>query len=182
MRYSSIELQPGETIIDHIQRSRFTMAPGVISGAILILADFFFLAWLFHHGTIGKILFLLAALLGIFVFVRAIVLWKKNILFITSERVIHLDRRGLFEKIVAEATYDKIQDVRFVIKGIIPTLTQTGTIVIQTAGSGDDLSIPSVFRPMRVQSLIRDQQQAHGPRSAPPVPVKNGNVLDVRRP
>ena len=42
MRYSSIELQPGETIIDQIQRSKFTMAPGVLSGTILILADFFF--------------------------------------------------------------------------------------------------------------------------------------------
>ena len=181
MRYSSIELQPGETIIDHVQRSRMTMAPGILIGGLLILLDFFFLTWLLRHDAWGKGLFLAALIVGAFILVRAIVLWKKNILYITSERVIHLNRRGLFEKIVAEATYDKIQDVRFIIKGILPTLTQTGTIVIQTAGSGEDLAVPHVFRPMRVQSIIRDQQQAHAPRPTPPAAPNRGNTIDIRR-
>jgi uncharacterized membrane protein YdbT with pleckstrin-like domain len=53
---------------------------------------------------------------------------------ITSERIIDVEQKGLFNRHVAEIPLQHVQDVTLEVKGIIETFLKFGTIRIQTAG------------------------------------------------
>ncbi len=156
--YLSKQLQPGEDLVQVVRRHPATMTPSVGGGALLILLDFFFIAWWFRHHQWGAIGFVVMAVVGILLIIRGVYLWSHNVLAVTTKRVIDIDQRGLFERNVAETTYEKIQDVRYTIRGLWPTLLHFGTIVVQTAGTTTNLELNAVQHPVELQRLISDLQ------------------------
>ncbi|MBU1075275.1 PH domain-containing protein, partial [Patescibacteria group bacterium] len=82
-----------------------------------------------------------------------------NAFMITNKRIIDFDQKGLFDKTVSVATYDKIQDISFKKKGVFSTVFNYGTIVIQTAGTNANLEIRSVFEPEKIQDVIMEIQR-----------------------
>lgn len=157
--YLSKQLQVGEDVVHIVRRHPATMVPSVGVGALLVILDFFLIAWWFQHGRWGSIGFMGVLVIAIWCGIRGMYLWSNNILAITTQRVIDIDQRGVFERHVAEATYDKIQDVRYTIRGLWPTIFRFGTVVLQTAGSTTNLELNAVRRPMDVQQLITEQQR-----------------------
>lgn len=156
--YLSKQLQTGEDVVQVIRRHPATMFPAVGGGAMIVLVDFFFIAWWFKHQW-GGIAFIIMVLLGILCIIRGVYIWSHNILAITNKRVIDIDQRGFFERNVSETTYDKVQDVRYTIRGFWPTILRFGTIVVQTAGTTTNLELDAVQHPVDVQRLITDLQQ-----------------------
>ena len=175
--YSSIELQPNESILQEVRRARMTLTPGVMFGSLVVLMNFFLLAWWFQHDPFGPLAFALVLGLGAFIILRSVVLWRKNILLITNQRVIYYQQRGLFDQIATEVGYEKIQDIRYSIKGIVQTMYKIGTITLQTAGSTNVISADFLPQPMQVQRLIADQQRRAVGHS--PLPMQRRSVLDL---
>lgn len=157
--YLSKQLQSGEEVVQVIKRHPITLVPALGFGAILILIDFFLVAWWFQHRQWGVYGFFGLAAIGLGAMIRSWYIWSHNMLAITTKRVIDIDQRGFFERNVAETTYAKIEDVRYTIRGLWPTLFRFGTIVVQTAGSTTNLELEGVRRPMDVQQLITDLQR-----------------------
>lgn len=157
--YLSKQLQPGEEVIRIVRRHKITMSSGVGLGSVLILTDFFLIAWWFQHRSWGGLAFTLMAMLAIWIIIRSVYLWQHNVLAITNRRIIDIDQRGWFERNVAEAPIEKIQDVRYTIRGLWPTIFRFGTIVIQTAGSETNLELEAVQHPVELQQLILDLQR-----------------------
>lgn len=176
--YSSIELQPNESVLQEIRRARMTLSPGLMAGSFIVLANFFLLAWWFQHDPWGPLVFAMVLVLGALVLVRTIVLWRRNMLVITNQRVIYFQQSGLFEHTATEVGYDKIQDIRYTIKGIIHTMYHIGTITLQTAGLTNVISADRLEHPMQVQRLIAEQQRRFTQQR--PAPVAQRNVLDIR--
>lgn len=163
--YLSKQLQNGEDVVQVVRRHPATMFPSVGSGGILILLDFFFIAWWFRHQQWGALGFVLLLVIGLMMIVRGLYLWSHNVLAVTNKRVIDIDQRGLFERNVAETSFDKIQDVRYTIRGFWPTIFRFGTLVVQTAGSTTNLELDAVQHPVELQRLITDlQHQAQSDR------------------
>lgn len=154
------------------------MSSGLGLGGLLVLLDFFLVAWWFRHGQAGRTAFFVFAVIGILMIARSVVLWRRTTLYITSARVVHIFQRGLFDRVAAEAPYDRIQDIRCNIKGLWSTMFSLGTLVVQT-GSNTDVTVPNLRHPMRIQRLIADQQHQASTSSA--VPSTGGRVVDVRR-
>jgi membrane protein YdbS with pleckstrin-like domain len=175
--YSSIELQPHESVLQEVRRARMTLTPGVTFGAFVVLANFFLLAWWFQHDPWGPLAFAAVLGLGAFIILRAVVLWRKNILVITNQRVIYFQQRGLFDQIAIEVGYEKIQDIRYSIQGIVQTMYKIGTITLQTAGSTNVLSADFLPQPMRIQRIIADQQRKATGHGLPLQPRRS--VLDL---
>jgi len=174
--YLSKQLQTGEDVVQIVRRHPATMFPMVGGGAAVILLDFFFIAWWFKHQW-GAIAFSVMALLGILFIIRGVYIWSNNILAVTNKRVIDIDQRGFFERNVAETTYDKVQDVRYTIRGFWPTILRFGTIVVQTAGSTTNLELDAVQRPVDLQRLITDLQ--HQSQMKPNQDVSASELLGV---
>lgn len=161
--YLSKHLQPGETVITTVRRIGLTAVPGLLGSGLLLIANFFLLAWWFQWrgwGGLGFTLVLLAALLWA---ARTIYLWRLNLLVVTSQRIIDVDQRGWFSRSVTEAPYAKIQDVRYTVRGFWQTIFHFGSVIIQTASSETNLELTGIADPVGLQHLITDIQQRAGP-------------------
>lgn len=143
-----------EEVLAVIKRSPVvSFLPAFIS-AVLIIAPFFFLYLLLKWGTIGGLIFALSLLAGFFLVFRTLWLHNLNAFIITKERIIDVDQKGVFHKVVSEAAFSKIQDVSYSVKGVFATIFQFGKIIIQTAGSSVNLELGGVKHPQKVQDLL----------------------------
>lgn len=128
----------------------------IFFGVILIILPFFLIVPLFKWEILGMIIFGLLLMAGLILLIRAIILIYFNCFIITNQRVIDWDQRGLFDRVISEADYNKIQDISFRIKGMLGTMLSFGTIQIQTAGTAPVLELKFVRRPQKIQALITD--------------------------
>lgn len=156
------QLHEKEEIVRIVRRAGITLLPSIGSGAVLILLDFFLIAWWFQFRTWGPIGFTLVLVLAVGLGLRGWYIWAMNILAITNQRVIDMNQYGLFQRTVAEATYDKIQDVRYTVKGVWQTIFKFGSIEIQTAGTAATLQLNNISEPFVIQQEIMTIQRQLG--------------------
>lgn len=143
-----------EDVISVVRKYPLVFFWPIVFSAIFIIAPFFFLVPLWQWGKWGVLIFFVSLGAGIFLAIRLSFIYALNVFIITSERIIDIDQSGFFSKTVSETTYDKIQDVSYVIKGIGQTLLRYGNVIIQTAGQQVNLELTSVKHPEKVQQLI----------------------------
>ncbi len=157
--YLTRQLKTGEAIVQIVRRHPATMIPAVGGGGLVAVIDFFLLAWWFRHHGWGALGFIAMLVISAWLVIRGIYLWRHNAMAVTNQRVIDIDQRGFFERHVAEATYDKIQDVRYTIRGLWPTIFRFGQIEMQTAGNSTNLEMDAISKPMEFQQLVTDLQR-----------------------
>lgn len=172
--YLSTQLQPGERLLGTARRHPILLFPAIALGTLLVVADFFLIAWWFRYGLYGAIGFGLVMAIAILIIGRAAFVWRMNVFAVTSRRVIDIDQHGFFERNVSEAAHEKIQDVRYSIKGLWATMFQFGTVTVQTAGSSVTIDADGIHHPVDLQRQITDAQQHAVARPSTP-------VLDVKR-
>lgn len=166
--YLSTHLKDGERLVRVVRQHPAVLLPGVFGGGGLILLDFFLLAWWFRHHGWGVIGFTLVLVVAGTWLARSLYLWRRNLLLITTNRVIDLDQRGFFERRVVETTFDKIQDIRYAMRGLWSTFFHFGTISLYTAGATEPLDLSYVVRPAELHQQLSDlQQQRRGTGSGP---------------
>ena len=158
----SKQLHEKEEIVRVVRRAGITLVPSIGFGAFLILLDFFLIAWWFQFRTWGPVGFTAVLVLAFGLGARGWYIWSKNILAITNQRVIDMNQHGMFQRTVAETTYDKIQDVRYTIKGVWQTMFRFGAIVIQTAGNATTLELTNIKNPLEIQQEIMTIQRQLG--------------------
>jgi hypothetical protein len=149
-------LKDDERLVRVIRSFPLTFFWSGLFSLVFLLLPFFIMIPLFDIGIFGLILFGLILFIGLVLSIRTIVIAYFNCLIVTERRVIDWDQRGLFEKVISEADYDKIQDISYRVKGVFGTMLQFGTIQIQTAGSAPVLELKRVHRPQKMQALISD--------------------------
>ncbi|MFH1171086.1 MAG: PH domain-containing protein, partial [bacterium] len=67
-------------------------------------------------------------------FLHAWVDYYLDIWILSTKRIVNIEQRGLFSRVVSELLLDKVQDVTVEVHGVIPTMLHYGDIMIQTAG------------------------------------------------
>jgi membrane protein YdbS with pleckstrin-like domain len=149
-----INPKAGEEMMAVVRHFGLTFWPQILAVALLIILPFFFIFPLFKWGYWGVGLFLFLIFLGVLYAVRTFVVWYYNAFVITNLRIVDIDQRGFFERIVSEAPYEKIQDVSYRRKGIWQTIFRYGNVRIQMSGTDSGLEIKNVRGPERVQELI----------------------------
>jgi len=160
-------LKPGERLVRIIRRDPLAhLGAGLLAG-VLLLGDFFLLAFLLQYRAIGLIAFLVVFFAGGVLIARIILEWKLNTLLVTSERIIHVSQRGLFLRTVTEAMHQNVTDVRFSVRGVLQTLIGLGSVEVQTAGEGENLKLEGVRHPQAVQALITSTLRTSKHRAIP---------------
>lgn len=96
--------------------------------AVVILLPFFLLYPLLQWPKYGPIAFVILLVVGISMSVRWWCRWYGTVLVLTNRRIIDCDQRGLFDRILTAASFDRITDIHFRRKGICPTVFGYGTI------------------------------------------------------
>ncbi len=167
-KYLSKNLKDGETPVRIIRRYPVKLVLALTAGALCALTDMFFFVPLVQFGTWGMLGFLLVLVLAALGMYRAWFIWSMNALVVTDLRIIDIDQRGFFHRVVSETTFSKIQDVSYAVRGLWATLFGFGTVTIQTAGTQAKIEIDTIRNPAKVQELLTNlQEQGSGRLDSP---------------
>lgn len=155
----SIQLKVGEEVLEVVHEDLWPRAPGFLLYVFWFVAPFFFLFPLFREGLIGVVVFFALCGTALLFGYRAYRRWSGTVLVLTDRRVVDVDQRGLFDRVVSETPYTRIDDVTYHVKGFWPTLLRFGDIRIHVAGTAADIGAARVPHPARVHDLINDLRQ-----------------------
>lgn len=167
----SIQLKPEEEVLEVVHEDVVPHLPRFLLLFLWFVIPFFFLFPLFRQGAVGVVIFF--ALVGsalVFSF-RDYLRWSNTMLVITDRRIIDVERRAFFERVVSEIPYARVDDVTYRVKGLVPTLFRYGDVRVHAAGSGADIEFRRVARPSRVHDLIHDLRDAPASRAERSVPT-----------
>ncbi|MCA9362023.1 PH domain-containing protein [Candidatus Kaiserbacteria bacterium] len=150
MLYERIQLEPTEKILKVVRKHWFVIITELFGTFIMLLFPFFilFLVALFPpellHSevlTIGDYTTLLTfgiAAWSVLTLMAGFATWTHYYLdlwIITDRRIIVVDQIHFFNRNVSIFRLERLQDIEFYIRGVIPTLLNFGTLQAQTAGA-----------------------------------------------
>ncbi len=138
-----LKLNPEEKILLVIRKHWFIMVRTVVLFGVFLLLPPLILTFLPYLTEILNIdiaeplINFILALYIMLLLVLLFLLWMDYYLdmwIITTERIIDVEQKGLFNRHMGEIPLQHVQDVTIEVKGIIETFLKFGTIRIQTAG------------------------------------------------
>lgn len=149
-----ITLRENEKLLRTVRRSRSVL----LNAAVLpVLA--FALVWVLKgpfqfsfFGYLWQAVAALAVLSALYVAVKALI-WNRNALLITNQRVVHYAQEGLFSARMREALLGDITDVVVRKKGLSALFGDRGTLILTTVGK-QRVSFPDVNAPDAIVELI----------------------------
>lgn len=84
--------------------------------------------------------------------------WFFNVYIITDERIIDVDFHNLIYREISDTKTDKIQDVTYKMGGVLGTIFNYGTLVVQTAGTNPNFEFEAVPNPSLVAKILQVQR------------------------
>lgn len=172
------ELEPGEKIMKSVRRHPFVIVLPAIGFSLLgifpltlplilaatgsgttqaadALAQIITLANPWVRFAIG--LWWLALWMGI---LNAFTRYYLTVWIITNTRIVDIHQDGLFNRRVSSTLLARVQDVTTDVNGFFNTMLGFGTLLVQTAGSMDELKMESIIGPEHLRDFIMNEVAA----------------------
>jgi len=170
MLFEKIQLDPDERVLAMVRKHWFVIVAELFGVFVLVLLPFVgLLALAVFQGSFAALNFdplqhanligfgvaawLLFSLLGGFT------IWTHYFLdlwVVTDRRIILVDQVHFFSRNVSVFRLERMQDIEFKIKGIIPTLLNFGTLKAQTAGAHEsNFNSTGLPDPRGLQAIIQ---------------------------
>ncbi|MEK7643974.1 MAG: PH domain-containing protein [Patescibacteria group bacterium] len=162
MHLSHFVRQKSYEHVEHmLRRHPITFIPTVLLFVVLMLvpvAVYIMTDSLFPELLSGSVSFPILVLFGSFYYLSIYLFFYAHFVdyyldlwIITNDRVIDIDQRGLFNRVITELDLFRIQDVTTVVKGFFPTVFKYGNIILTTASSTNSIIIENVPHPDTVR-------------------------------
>jgi len=155
---------PGEKIVKVLRRDLFVLFFKILFFIVLFILPLFVLfitIQMFPDVLEGQVTRPIIILLGssyyLFIwlfFFFSFIDYYLDIWIITNERIIDVQQKGFFSRVIAEQRLYRIQDVTSEVNGLFPTVFKYGEIYIQTAGAKQRFLFDQVPHPNRVRNII----------------------------
>lgn len=174
--YQLFTQNPGEKVEFSLRRHPIVFIGPTLVFLFLAIAPFIARAIFLQGGSLnvgnplaeaGLKLFIAIYYLGIWIFFFSeFTDYYLDIDIVTNDRIIDIVQKGLFGRSVAELDLTRVQDVESEIKGIIPTLLDFGTVVVQTAAEKENFRFEQVPHPHKVRQRILEMAALDRKREA----------------
>ncbi|WKZ29089.1 MAG: PH domain-containing protein [Patescibacteria group bacterium] len=151
-------LRDEETLLSVVRRAPVTMVLPLGLAALLLFAPVVLLVPLLRLGWYGQAVIAVSLVAAIAIGLRAVLNRQASFLAVTDQRIILVRQYGTFDRHVTELPYSRIQRVSYRVKGFYATLFRYGSLVVESAGGDDPLTVELVPYPARVQDLINQLQ------------------------
>mgnify|MGYP001597818222 FL=1 len=145
-----------------LHRHWIVIGSKILVGLILILLPLFALPYFpAASALLGASQIILWFCFVIYLMAVAVILfifwidYYLDVWIITSERIVDINQRGLFNREVSEFMLDKVQDITVEIPNMLATMLKFGNIIIQTAGE-NSFSIKQIPNVYEAKNLILD--------------------------
>jgi membrane protein YdbS with pleckstrin-like domain len=153
LSYFKQELNEGEELITILRKHRITLSWFFLKIIIVFVLAMIFFRFAPNEKWSAQV-FLIWIFLGFIYSFRGIFVWLLDCYIITNERIIDIDQRGFFQRIVTEVSYGKIQNAFYEIKGPLATFFNYGNIKIQIAQNKGMLLMKQIPDPKKIQDII----------------------------
>ena len=147
-----------------LRRHPFIILVRIISWAIIALLPLIFylilgeiVAGFFTHEVFWPILVLFTSIYYLYIWLfmfSSFVDYYLDAWVVTNYRIINIEQKGLFHRVISEQRLYRIQDVTSELKGFFPTFLNFGNIYVQTAGEAERFVFKQVPNPYQVVSKI----------------------------
>ena len=170
------DIGENETIIRVIHRNWFYLFEQfflVIVISAFLIGGFIFLPLFFPDfldGVDKSIVLFAQNFFILVIWIYCFMIWIDyyfDIWIITSERIINIEQKGMFTRVVSELRYSRIQDVTAEVIGVLPTIINYGDVKIQTAAEENEFLFRTVSDPYRIKYIIMNlmkQGEAKAPK------------------
>jgi len=162
--------QEGEKLVLFLRRHWIILAGHYLFYSLLALIPigiYLFLEWQFAYVLENEIIYAFLFLLGsayylyiLLFFYNAFLDYHLDVWIVTNKRVINIEQKNLFHRVLGEHELDKIQDVTGYQIGVFETFFTYGNVHIQTAGEVQHFIFRQVDNPFEVvktiQHLLKD--------------------------
>lgn len=93
--------------------------------------------------------------------------WYYSVYVLTTGRLIVIQQKGFFNRLVSELALNNVQNVNYHINGFNAALFGFGDILVQTLSGSGNLDLKLVHHPAVFQQQILDAVHKHGSTSTP---------------
>src|SRR3989339_382796 len=182
---------PGEIIIKIVRRDFFILFKRMIVFMLMAVLPFAFFylmittnLGLLESEIIYPIIVLSTSAYYLFTwlfFFFSFIDYYLDVWIITDKRIIDIQQRGFFSRIISELKIFRIQDVTSEIQGAIPTLLKYGEVFIQTAGTDQRFKFHEVPDPNGIRDIIIKLIQKNRIEQKPAKPRDHSRLLVLHK-
>lgn len=157
----------GEKIILVLHRHWFDILKqfAFVLAMLLLFFGAYFL-YFYFFGTpadqeIKNLISFLENFFFIFMWMTFFIIWVDyylDVWIVTDQRIINIEQKGLFSRVVSELEMENIQDITTEVKGIIPTFLNYGNLYVQTAAEMERFLFRNIPDPYSVKGIIMNLQ------------------------
>jgi len=142
----------------HLVTLIFEIAPLVLFALVIIAGALFGGVFIPAKFSVlyPLILFLAVFFLHLFWIAAFIMLadFFLDVWILTDQRIIAVEQKSLFSRVVSECSLSKIQDTSIEVHGFIPTILHYGNLTVRTASEHEDFIFKNVARPNFISEEI----------------------------
>ncbi len=167
MVFSQLELQPQETIVLEVRKHWIVFIGHAIFSfiaAVLPLVAYTLLL-VFVPRTVAQqiishffLTLFVYSLWLLLIWVVLFIRWTNyylDVWYITTERIIDIDQKGVFHREISNLRFDRIQDVTVEVSGVVATFFKFGNLRVQTAAENSkDYTMNNVSHPEHARTII----------------------------
>jgi hypothetical protein len=117
--------------------------------------------WNWDIHLAGQIIFFASLQFGAIYGLRSYITWVGTMLIVTNQRIIDIDRRGLFDRVVSEVPYESLSDVSYRSKGVVEMAAGIGTITFQMYSGSENISFRHLMNPAALHKQILELRVAY---------------------
>ena len=147
-------LKENEEIIEMFRTYGLFIVLPVAIGLILALAPWFFFVRLYDLVPAGMAVFVLLQTAGWLLIIKTLYIWRRNLLVVTTLRIIDVNQKSIFNRTISEVGYDMMQNVTYEVDGVLATILNYGNLIFETIGSDTAYVFKRVKSPVRIQNIV----------------------------
>jgi len=151
---TKISVTEGEEILAVVRRYFFLNIWKYLVGLAFLFAGAFFMFWIIGFGLWGEIALGAIWLVGLLIIFFTSFFYHRNFLVITDNRIVLVNRTGLWEENMVSLGWDEIKEVSVMRRGITDGLWGIGSVAILGIYPDSGLYFDRIKSPQTVANLI----------------------------
>lgn len=159
-RESVINYKEGEELIIAVREYFITRLPQLTIVVPLYLGWWFVFVFFLRWGAIGGAAWILGMLLILGYGLRIWMMWKNDCCLVTTQRLIDIQKRGLFDTTVRTVSWNSVSDVQYNTHGIFASLFGYGTITV-VIKDAEPIVLQHVYQPSEIRDILSQHVQTH---------------------
>ena len=144
----------GEEIVLQLHRSGWIFAPVIFKAIIFGILPLLALIRLFPESSVVPIVAYLVIIAGLSYIFFEWFNWYRDLFVLTNERLITIDQKSFFHRLVSETTLDTVIDVTYETKGVAQSSFGFGSVIISTSGSLPKIEWKNINTPGKIQKKV----------------------------